>query len=225
MAHIIEPIVDLPIKSALEKVREAHAFVSARVIAAHALISTDSTHWGIATKRMYVNLRGGPALIGKSAEKFVELINILATSERTIEALDWLAKHYSDLIVRECHASTSDFKDGNDIVLVNSNGAVKVRCEVCDVASSNAGQNKKEENDLKVLGCSEAVPTDGADRFIATSQEFATALASPKRKWLSKHYRYDSINTGLPQNTIMLKIMPTKVELTCRPKSSARFDL
>lgn len=208
MAHIIETIVDLPLVSALDRAKEAHAFISNRVIKSQAMIGTSPIRWGITTKRMLVDLRGGPDLVGKPEEKFVELINILATTERTIEALEWFNSSYPELIVRECHASTSDFKGGNDIVLVDGCGVVRIRCEVCDVASSKAGQNKKEKNDLKILGCAESVPIDEVERFIATSSEFAAALASPKRKWSTKHYRYDLINTELAQNTVMLRILP-----------------
>lgn len=97
-------------------------------------------------------------------------------------------------------------------MLVDGTAVVKVRCEVCDVASSNAGQNKKEKNDLKILGCAEIVPVDGVDRFTATSSEFAAALTSPKRKWSMLHYRYDPIHTGSPQKTVMLKLMSAKVD-------------
>jgi hypothetical protein len=210
MAHIIETIENLPTKIALEKLREAHSFISKKVIAAQSLIGTDSANWGIKTKRMFVDLSKGPDLVGKSTEKFVELINILATTERTIEALEWLTKNYPSHVVQECHASTSDYKGGNDIVLTDQNGFVKVRCEVCDVASRNAGQNKKEKNDLKILGCAEVVPNDGTDRFIATSSEFARALTSTKRKWSALHYHYDPIDSGLPQNTVMLRVTPNK---------------
>ena len=134
MAHIIETIKYESLAVALEQLREAHSFVASRAVAAQKSIGTNIDHWGLAAKRLFVSLEGGPALIGKPSEKFVELINILATTERTMEALEWFALHYPQWIVRECHPSTSDFEGGNDIVLIDERGNVKVRCEVCDVA-------------------------------------------------------------------------------------------
>ena len=94
MAHIIETIKDQSIGTALEQLREAHAFVAAKAVAAQRSIGTNLNHWGLAAKRMIVNLEGGPVLVGKPAEKFVELINILATTERTAEALEWFLLRY-----------------------------------------------------------------------------------------------------------------------------------
>lgn len=206
MPHVIEVVENMPFNPALKLLREAHTFLANRVVSAQNQISNDIDNWGIRTKRLMVDLRGGPELIGKPSEKFVELINILATTERTLEAMDWLAKHNSDLVVSQCHASTSDFEGGNDIVLKDGHGKVRVRCEVCDVVSNRAGQNKKEESDLKVLGCAEKVPNDGVDRYVATSKEFAAALVNPKRRWSHKHYRYEIRPTGLPLKTVMLEL-------------------
>ncbi|MFC1776128.1 hypothetical protein ACFL3I_02150 [Pseudomonadota bacterium] len=208
MAHIIESIKNQPTQDTLAKLKEAHAFIASQAIKGQNAIGKIPNYWGLAAKRMLIDLEGRPEIIGKSSEKFVELINILATTERTIEALEWLAAQYPDLTVRECHPSTSDFQGGNDIVLVDQNNEVKVRCEVCDVASSKPGQNGKEKKDLGNLGCSETVPSDGIDRFIATSNEFAAALAGSKRKWSLMHYRFRMIETKLPQQTTMLFIMP-----------------
>jgi hypothetical protein len=84
---------------------------------------------------------------------------------------------------------------------------VIVRCEVCDVASSNAGQNKKEKSDIKNLGCAEGVPVDNIRRFISTSSEFSIALTSNKRKWKSIPYRYVAHQTNLPDRTVLLEVI------------------
>lgn len=206
MPHIIEAIENESTSRSIESLREAHLFIASRAMAAQVEIGGDLDHWGAAAKRMCVNLRGGPDLVGKAEEKFVEIINILATTERTIEALQWFSGSYPDLSVRECHSSTSDNPDGNDIVLVSHEGEVKVRCEVCDVASRSPGQNNKEKKDLASLGCSEFVPKDGIDRYIATSTEFGVALAGPKRKWAGMHYGYRLIETRLPLGTVLLAV-------------------
>jgi hypothetical protein len=133
--------------------------------------------WGSELKRLEVSLPVGKLLVGKASEKFVEVINILATTERTISSLCWLEKEHSRAFLRECHSSTSDDVEGNDIVLVSpETGKVVVRCEVTDVTSNKPGQNGKEKKDIKNLGCEEYVPNDGATRYIATSHEFSNAL-------------------------------------------------
>lgn len=210
MPHVIEVMENTPLYTALDQLRNAHSFVVEKVIVAQDQLGTDIVGWGQKVKRLSIDLHGSPELIGKTSEKFVELINILATTERTLEALEWLAKRYGNLIVRECHPSTSDFEGGNDIVLVSDSGEVRVRCEVCDVVSDNAGQNNKEKTDLRNLNCVEYVPSDGVDRYIATSSEFAAALTNQKRRWSAKHYHYEPIATGLSQDTVMLKLKPNK---------------
>jgi len=207
MAHIIETIENQPFQSALAHLKAAHAFIADRVIQSQKTLSLEKDCWGMAAKRMIVDLSDGPQIVGKKQEKFVEIINILATTERTIDAIKWLSDKYPYLRVRECHASTSDREEGNDIVLIDSNGNVEVRCEVCDVVSRKPNQNNKEKKDLKKLGCYSHVPADGVRRYIATSKEFALTLTSTKRKWAKKHYRYESTPTELPHRTYMLAII------------------
>ena len=84
-------------------------------------------------------------------------------------------------------------------------------CDRCtNLAFIGGKENGKEKKDLKNLGCSEMVPNDDVDRYIATSEEFAAALTGPKRKWSNMHYRYRPIATGLPQNTVMLAVVAEK---------------
>lgn len=207
MAHVIETIENQTFQSALVFLKAAHAFIAERVIQSQKTLSLEKDCWGMEAKRMIIDLSDGPQIVGKKQEKFVEIINILATTERTIDAIKWLSDKYPHLTVRECHASTSDLEEGNDIVLIDSDGNVEVRCEVCDVVSRKPNQNNKEKKDLKKLGCYSHVPVDGVHRYIATSKEFALALTSTKRKWGNKHYRYESTPTELPHQTYMLAII------------------
>jgi hypothetical protein len=211
MAHIIETITNVTPAVALTELQDAHDFLATRVVGTQARLASDTDHWGMATKRTIVDLAGGPVLVGKNSERFVELINILATTERTIEALQWLARHYSDSQVRECHASTSDDSEGNDIVLTDMGVSILVRCEVCDVISKNPSQNGKEKSDLKKLGCNVILPDDGVARYIATSPEFAGALSGKLRKWKQMHFAYEPIATGLPGETVMLRIVKASI--------------
>ena len=138
-----------------------------------------------------------------------------ATMERLLDALKWFRNHpdYRSLRVRECHPSTSDDSSGNDIVLESADGIAKVRCEVCDVVSKNAAQNRKEKKDIRNLGCETGVPSDGVSRYIATSPEFAEALSSLRRKWNQKPYRYKSICAGADCDTTLLRL----VSAECAP--------
>lgn len=205
MAHIINTIRNRTITETIELLLEAHADLLSVITKSDTFKST-SLHWGIEAKRLAVDLSCiDNSLILKRSEKFVELINILATVERTIDSLSWCETQFPNLIVDQCHPSTSDDPDGNDIVLVDSEGTIQVRIEVCDVASNRAGQNGKEKSDLANLGCSSNVPKDNVSRFIGTSKEFAAALSSPKRKWKNLHYFYETFPVS-GATTVMVKV-------------------
>ncbi|WGW01753.1 hypothetical protein QF117_13330 [Vibrio sp. YMD68] len=205
MAHIIDTIRNQTTNESIEQLSKAH-FDLVSAISKSKTFTNPSLHWGLETKRLAVDLSSiKNSLITKKSEKFVELINILATVERTIDTLKWCANEYPNLRVDQCHPSTSDDPDGNDIVLVGNDGEVRVRIEVCDVASNKAGQNGKEKSDLKSLGCALCVPLDGVSRFIATSEEFASALNSDNRKWQTYHYYYDAFPVE-ETTTVMLRI-------------------
>lgn len=207
MAHLIEAIYQSTVVGAIEVLKASHALIVERVIASPSEVDKDSKFWGVELKRLNVALPIGEFLIGKDSEKFVEIINILATTERTISALEWFSIKYPDAFLGECHASTSDNAEGSDIILIDPvTNDVLVRCEVTDIASDKPGQNGKEKKDLKNLGCGETVPSDGVTRYIATSQEFAGALTSKKRAWSSKHYRYIRHETTHCNQTALLEI-------------------
>jgi hypothetical protein len=205
LAHIIDTIRKQTINESIELLSKAH-FDLISVIAKSKTFTNPSPHWGTETKRLAVDLSFiNNSLITKRSEKFVELINILATVERTIDTLKWCASQYPNLSVEQCHPSTSDDPGGNDIVLVDNDGEIRVRIEVCDVASNKAGHNGKEKSDLKNLGCALCVPLDGVSRFIATSEEFASALNSGKRKWQTLHYFYKAFLVE-ETTTVMLRV-------------------
>ena len=208
MAHLIKPICDTSILEAIKALRRTHRLIVDRARDTQLSIGTDSSIWGLNLKRLKISLPLNEELIGKASENFVEVINILATTERTISALEWLSNKYPKCSIKECHPSTSAGVDGNDIVLLNSHQNVIVRCEVTDVTSSNAGQNGKEKKDLESLGCSSQVPSDTTVRYIATSIKFARALTSPKRKWQNMHYRYVKHQTTFTDQTTLLEIKP-----------------
>ena len=173
-----------------KQLKEAHQF-----IVEHCKVPApdpQSKKWGIEMKRTRVLLpeQNRPILIGKRQEQFFEVVNVLATVERLMDALDWFGTHqeFQNFKVEVCNPSTSSAPGDNDLVLVDSDGQIRVRCEVCDVASSKAGQNGKEKSELKSLGCETSVPTDNIKRFICTSTQFANAIVNAKRK--TTYYTY-----------------------------------
>lgn len=210
MPHLIEPVMQKSISSTIRDLERAHSQVVACVHKSQTEFVGTDREWGASTKRLLVNLSCCDELIGKTEEKYVEVINILATAERTIDALIFFAGLYSQAVVQECHPSTSDDADGNDIVLIDQDGSIVARCEVCDVVSAKPGQNGKERKDLKNLGVIDEVPLDGIQRFIATSPEFAAGLLSEARVWKGKLYRYVDHSTGTEFGTRMLEIVSDK---------------
>ena len=212
MPHVVEPFKNASFGDALQSLRAAQRYLVSRAKVAINASDFDESRWGTSVKRSLVRLNVGevPPLIGKSEEKLGEVINIAATVERLIDAIDWFAvqPHSEGYSILVCHPSTSDEAGGDDLVIVDSKGEIAIRCEVCDVASSSAGSNNKETKDIRNLGCDEAVPDDGVPRYICTAPEFANALASAKRKWGSKPYRYRLTETGSTAGTCMLLIVP-----------------
>ena len=212
MPHLVKPIENQSIQKTVYDLRVAHRFLVECATNSIEELSSNSDSWGIKAKRLKVALNQPqkPYLVDKTTEILTEVVNITATMERLIDALEWFASHdkYDKFSVLICHPSTSDNDEGNDLVLIDSNRRVCVRCEVCDVASSNAGQNNKENKDIKNLGIDKEVPVDGVERFIATSEEFASALVSKHRKWNTKPYRYEMTAINNNNRTCMLRILP-----------------
>ncbi|HUN56276.1 MAG TPA: hypothetical protein VMU29_14080 [Smithella sp.] len=210
MPHVIEPFKNVTFEEALLSLREAHRFLVSRAKAAITASELDEYHWGASVKRLPVKLNydNVPNLIGKTEEKLVEVINIAATVERLIDGIEWFAAQPENqgYFILECHPSTSDESSGNDLVMIDGNNRVTIRCEVFDVVSLNAGSNNKEKKDIQNLGCNESVPKDGVKRYICTALEFGRALTSPNRRWESKPYRYKLIETGSSSKTCMLLI-------------------
>jgi hypothetical protein len=210
MPHVIEPFTNATFNDALYDLRAANAFIVERAKMSLAAADGDVGRWGISLKRTPVDLTGDlkPRLIGKASERLGEVINIVATVERLIAAIEWFSRDCPKCNILECHPSTSDETNGNDLVLIDDNGTVVVRCEVCDVASSSGGSNGKEKKDIRNLGCSVAVPDDQVRRYICTSPEFATALTSTKRKWLTMAYQYEQTAIGDAADCRLLLILP-----------------
>jgi len=211
MPHVIEPIYNKNIDDALADLYKAHEFLVCRAKdKILAFSGAEMNAWGIDSKRITVDLRCNtrPSLIGKEEEKLFEVVNIAATVERLIAAIEWFKSNYHLLKIRECHPSTSDEVDENDLVLQDENGVIVARCEVCDVVSDNANSNNKERKELRNLGCADLVPPDEIKRYICTAPEFAIALTRKRRIWATKHYKYEQFLVGDASDTRLLLINP-----------------
>lgn len=212
MPHLIEPFTNATFDQALGRLGNAHTYLVSRARATIGGSDFDLSLWGCSVKRSPVKLDEGevPELIGKSEEKLGEVINVAATVERLIGAIRWFAAQPENdgFTILECHPSTSDEENANDLVIIDRRGRITIRCEVCDVVSSKPGTNKKEEKDIRNLGCDEHVPEDGVRRYICTSPEFAGGLIGSRRKWKSKPYRYTLKEAGDRGETCMLLIEP-----------------
>ena len=210
MKHLVLPLRNVSYETALNQLQSVRAFLAVRGRQASVALTIERDPWGIAAKRQTVDLRdrNRPDLIGKDSERLVEVINMVATLERLIDAICW----FRDLpdsgayTISECHPSTSCGQQANDLVLVDRELRISSRCEVTDVAGDSAGQNGKEKRDLKGLGCETIVPDDSVRRFICTSAEFANALCSHARKWNLRHYRY--LPHPTTTDTTLLELTP-----------------
>jgi hypothetical protein len=211
MHHLVAPITDTPIPDAIALLAAAHDYLVGRAAEASSALATVPRHrWGIQAKRTSVEFGGNrPELVTKASERFAEVLNIVATLERLIDALRWFQDQpaFSGLAVRECHPSTSHTPGGNDLVLADATGAVRVRCEVSDVVARNAQQNSKERIDLAALGIQGQYPDDGVSRFLIVSSEFCHALDSPRRAWHRLPYRYMRHMADFDHATTLLQVV------------------
>ncbi|MCK6592515.1 MAG: hypothetical protein HUU21_09575 [Polyangiaceae bacterium] len=212
MAHLVDSLKNESIAATRAKLAAAHEFIVSRAQTFLRQSPMAVPGWGSATKRLSVDLSGSerPELIKKPSERFAEILNMAATVERLLAALQWFAEEprFRDLEVLICHPSTSSSTNTNDLVLAEKHGLVCVRCEVSDVAARSAGQNAKEKKDLKALRCDAGVPDDGVYRFLCTSNEFAEALISKKRDWTALPYRYIVHRALDDSRTVILEIVP-----------------
>jgi len=145
----------------------------------------------------------------KSEHNLVECINMCATVERLLDALQWAAKSkFSKYLVHICHPAASS--DGqarrmgepdNDLVLVpgpRCEGAT-ARFEVSDVSGSGYG-NDKERKDLERLDVfgNANVGQGNHRKFLVISREFGEMLERRQPPW----------RIGAPQNPPSLVYKP-----------------
>lgn len=212
MPHLIGSIHNQSMQQSISQLTEAHDYLVKAAIASISQVIPTEVVWGQNMKRLDVMLSpvGKPTIVLKEFERLTEIINIVATCERMIDALSWFSASatYNRCMVMMCHPSTSDDLEGNDIVLGLSDQRVLVRCEVCDVVSSNPGQNKKERNSLAKLGALDGFPKDNVDRFLCTSADWADGLTNRHRHWQNLHYRYLRHKATSGSSTFLLELQP-----------------
>ena len=213
MNHLIDALPRLSIRDARLQLVAAHDFIANCCTAAisQAALLSSGPDWGIQMKRLDVDLtgQGRPEIVCSRLERFGEVVTMLATVERMIGALGWFERcsELPDLFIKECHPTTSSYKGGNDLVLVDAEGKPLVLCEVCDVASAAAGQNGKERKDVASLGCTEGVPPSDIRYFLCTSSEFAGAIQSTMRKVANRPYSYKAHPVGDQGKTVLVELV------------------
>jgi 23S rRNA A2030 N6-methylase RlmJ len=222
--HLINPISDISPEQAANELIKVQKIITNSANNEISNICIGEAHdWGAQMKRLEVGISSGHNLIGKNRENLAEIINVLATVERTIDALGWLSKQYPGSIVNICHPSTSDNTDDTDIVLNDKMGNIIALCEVTDIVKKVANQNNKEIKSIEKLGWTAASPVDEIDRYIVTSPEHESALISAGRKWEEKNYRYCRFYTC--GTTMMLKIVSSGVVLHAKNKVVPDADI
>src|SRR4051794_30815947 len=117
MKHLVTTLADLPLPHARRQLVEAHDFLVARCLNALATVPQAGSLWGVEMKRLRFGLKtdARPEVVCKDAERYGEVVNMVATLERLIAALGWFEQQpaFRDLRVKECHPSTSSAKDSN----------------------------------------------------------------------------------------------------------------
>ena len=207
-SNLVKPILEALLPNAITEFRAVRDFLVAQTRAA---VASEHDQWAINIKRLIVDLRGTkrPALLGKEEEKLAEVLNVTASLERLIAALNWFSREEGlrSLILAECRASAGGATDSYSIVLSNERGKTRVLCEVCDVASGVAVQLGKEREYLWRLGCQSTVPSDGVRRFICTSPEFAALVQKEQRDRQRIAHRYVLHQINDEAQTVLLEIV------------------
>jgi hypothetical protein len=222
MSHLVLPFWKASLSDAINRLRVAHEYLTE--CAASAAPPKAASDWGTRFKRIAVSLDlpNRPADIGKAQEKLAEVINMAATLERLLGALRWfsLDDRFAAALVAECHPSTSDSIEGNDLIL-QARAQIEARVEVCDIVSSSTDGNGKEQSSLQKLGWKLDAPSGDVSHWLATSPEFAKYLTKKRRKWLLKPYRYVQLDVGDAANTSLLEIVRADRE-PCRTTDVGR---
>lgn len=164
MSHIIHFTAadDAPtaeVAAELERLLES----CTRAVAQH-FTQPDLSRSALLLKRSRVQLpdfEGRWFATGRDQERLGELINVLATVARTVDALHYLAAEVGGSVAK-CNPSTSD--DGHDIEVVA--GQRQVLVEVSDVAGGG-NANGKMTKDLATLLSSD----ESAERLLAVSEK------------------------------------------------------
>ncbi len=206
--YLVKPILEASLPNSISEFRAVHDFLVAQTRAA---VASEHDQWAINIKRLIVDLRGAhrPSLLGKEEEKLVEVLNVTASLERLIGALNWFSREeeFGALILAECRAPIGGATDSYSVVLSNARARMKVLCEVCDVASSVAVQPGKEREYLWRLGCQGTVPSDGVRRFICTSPEFTALVQKEQRDTQRIAHRYVLHQINDEAQTVLFEIV------------------
>jgi hypothetical protein len=194
-------------------------------------------NWGTSIKREPVKCKADNGV--ELHHSLAEVVNMAATVERLLDALQWAAtSEFSGYTVEACHPTQTSKVGQNDLVLVERQDQTgcRARFEVSDV-SVDADGNEKEMKDLVSLGVLkrrdgkaphiesidiERWPSDRV--FLVVSTEFAyflertpkqTANQQTRRIWITAHCRYQrrySTPTTVVLEVISGKVIPAQID-------------
>lgn len=150
MGHIIQFTAadEAPTEQVAEELRGL--LESCTLAVAHQVAHPDLSRSALLLKRERVPLpafRGRWFSTGREQERLGELIDVLATVARTVDALEHLARTVGGTVMK-CNPSTSD--DGHDIEVLADGRRVIV--EVSDVAGSGNANGKMTQDLTTLMG-------------------------------------------------------------------------
>lgn len=170
MSHIIsfDAAHEAPTHKVAHELREL--LESCTLAVASHFAQPDLSRSALLLKRERVPLRTFPGrwfATGRAEERLGELINVLATVARTVDALDHLAVSVGGTVIK-CNPSTSD--DGHDIEVLAEERHVIV--QVSDVAGSGNANGKMAKDLTTLLGA-----RSDAELLLAVSETSGRWLA------------------------------------------------
>lgn len=190
MSHLIGH-AEGSLRDVQAEIEEAHrALVGVAKDMARQLEHLPAGEWGVRAKRVHVD-----------GQPLSELTNQLASVERLLDAIDWVAQRQPDDVRISVNPTTSSV--GNDLMVF---GAETWIFEVSDVAGRKNTNRKLDKDVATLLETSREYP--GGRYFLVVSEEWADWLTDARRAFWERrqvlaptpdrvHTRVGSRGTGI----------------------------
>jgi hypothetical protein len=226
MAHLVCAWKALPATQCRAELERVLTYLVARARDQSVrLADLPAERWGCLAKRFKIDLgdsKARPSSIQKDKENIVELINMIATMERLVDALAWILGRDPQAQVVSCDPTTSTphargRRNGKGSPALLSLGvpapdlhvrgsAFEAIFEVADIISEVRDGNGKEKSSLRNLGCETSIPEGPIARYLVVPEGFSAWLCRTTRRWRDKHFAYDDpVPVG---TTHLLRVRP-----------------